>query len=391
MILLEGDMLRQAALYNAPPAFAAVRTDSLRPNHPRSSITTAIREKRVVQVEDLRKQPAYLERSQAAVELAELGGARTVVVVPMLRDDEVIGLITVFRQEVRPFSDKQIELLSNFARQAVIAIENARLLRELRESTEDLSESLQQQTATSEVLQIISSSPGDLTPVFDKMLENATRVCGAEFGSMLLVEDDGFRQAALYNAPAALAAVRANRVLQYDPLSVPAIAISTRQVVQIEDVRSSAAYLKRAQATVEIAELGGARTIVVVPMLRDDEAIGSITVYRQEVRPFSEKQVELLTNFARQAVIAIENARLLRELRQRTDDLTEALRYQTASVRHPEGHQPLAGPTSVRRSMSSSKRPARCAARTPPRYSCCATTASVWRRFQDPCLNISNI
>jgi GAF domain-containing protein len=331
MNLVEGDTMRRAALYNAPPAFAATLSSKLFQLHPGSSIVAAIRSKQVVQVEDMRNSPSYLARAQHAVELTELGGARTIAVVPMLRDDEAIGVITVYRQEVRPFGDKQIELLNNFAKQAVIAIENARLLRELRQRTDDLSESLQQQTATSEVLQIISSSPGDLTPVFDKMLENATRVCGAEFGSMLLVEAGAMRQAALYNVPPALAAARTNNIVQVHPQGWAAMAIRSRQVVQVEDVRESPVYLARSPAAVEFAELGGARTLVVVPMLRDAEAIGVITVYRQEVRPFNDKQIELLTNFARQAVIAIENARLLRELRQRTDDLAESLQFQTAT------------------------------------------------------------
>jgi GAF domain-containing protein len=331
MTLVEGDTQRQVALYNAPPAFAAARSNAVLQIRPESGIGRAIRSKQVVQVEDARNGPSYLARDPSGVQLVELAGARTIVVVPMLRDDETIGAITVYRQEVRPFSDKQIELLSNFARQAVIAIENARLLSELRQRTDDLSESLQQQTATSEVLQIISSSPGDLAPVFDKMLENATRVCGAEFGSMNLVEGNTMRRAALYNAPPAFAATMSSKLLQIHPGSAILTTIRSKQVVQVEDLRTSAAYLERAPHAVELAELGGARTLAVVPMLRDDEAIGVITIYRQEVRPFSGKQTELLTNFARQAVIAIENARLLRELRQRTDDLSESLQQQTAT------------------------------------------------------------
>ena len=290
MLLLEGDdLIRQAAFYNAPPELAAVRTNQVRPLHPLSSITTAVCEKRVVQLEDILESPAYLARAQHAVELAELGGARTIVVVPMLRDDAAIGVMTVYRQEVRPFTEKQIELLTNFASQAVIAIENARLLRELRQRTDDLGESLQQQTATSEVLQVISSSPGDLVPVFNKMLENATRVCGAEFGTMVMVEGETFHNAAIFNAPPAFVEARTGVVTPIHPLSSMATAIRSRHVVQVDDIRNTPAYLQRNPSTVQLAELGGARTIAIVPMLRDDEVIGLITVYRKEVRPFSDK------------------------------------------------------------------------------------------------------
>jgi GAF domain-containing protein len=259
-------------------------------------------------------------------------GLRTILSAPMLRESECIGAIVLRRKEVHPFSDKQVALLESFADQAVIAIENVRLFDEVQAKTRDLEESLQQQTATSEVLQIISSSPGDLAPVFDKMLESATRVCGAEFGSMVLVEDDSVRQAALYNAPPAFAAARTNRVFRPHPLGQMAAAIRTKQAVQEADVRTSPAYLERLPHMIELAELGGARTLAIVPMLREDEVIGAITIYRQEVRPFADKQIELVSNFAKQAVIAIENARLLRELHQRTADLTESLQQQIATA-----------------------------------------------------------
>ena len=262
---------------------------------------------------------------------SRLMGFRTILSVPLLREGESIGVIVLRRTEVNPFSDKQIALLQTFADQAVIALGNVRLFEQVQAKTRDLAESLQQQTATSEVLQIISSSPGDLAPVFDKMLENATRICGAEFGSMVLVEGDMFRSAALYNAPPAFAEARTDKVMQFHPRSSIAAAIRGRQVVQVDDVRNSPAYLERNPSSVQLVELAGARTTVVVPMLREDEVIGAITVYRQEVRPFNDKQIDLLTNFARQAVIAIENARLLRELHQRTDDLSEALVFQTGS------------------------------------------------------------
>jgi GAF domain-containing protein len=259
-------------------------------------------------------------------------GYKSMLLVPLMREGRGIGLFSLTRNRAGEFSPREVELVQTFADQAVIAIENARLFDEVQARTRDLAESLQQQTAMSEVLQIISSSPSELAPVFEKMLENATRVCGAEFGSMMLIEDGSARQAALYNAPAALAAARTGKVFRPPPQGLMATVIQTKQAAQVADMRTTPGYLERHQTTLELVDLAGARTVAVVPMLREGDVIGTITIYRQEVRPFGDKQIDLLTNFARQAVIAIENARLLRELRQRTDDLSEALTYQTGSA-----------------------------------------------------------
>ena len=220
--------------------------------------------------------------------------------------------------EVRPFTDKQIELVQNFADQAVIAIENTRLLKELSQRTADLTESLEQQTATADVLKVISSSPGELEPVFEKMLESATRVCNAKFGSLLLQEGGVFRYVAQHNVPSALAELmRCEPSVRAPPDSPLDRMARTKQVVHVADVREEEAYIRGA-AMVRMADVGGARTTLYVPMLKEGELIGVIGIYRQEVQPFTDKQIELVSNFANQAVIAIENTRLLKELRQRT-------------------------------------------------------------------------
>jgi GAF domain-containing protein len=326
----DGTQFHTAATYGLPPAYDAFRRRQPLDYGPGTAPARLLQGEPFVEIIDLIDTDAYRNGEPNRRALVDLGRARSLLAVPLLRDERVVGNVMIFRQEQRPFSEKQITLLQQFAAQAVIAIENTRLLRELRESTEDLSESLQQQTATSEVLEIISSSPSDLAPVFEKMLENATRVCGAKFGSMTLVEGDAMRSVALYNTPSAFETARTNKVFRPHPQSTMAQALRTKQVVYLEDMRTSPAYLARSQPTVDLIELGGARTIVVVPMLRENDAIGVITIYRQEVRAFGEKQIDLVSNFAKQAVIAIENARLLRELRKRTAELSETLEYQTA-------------------------------------------------------------
>ncbi|MFZ0776898.1 MAG: GAF domain-containing protein [Xanthobacteraceae bacterium] len=272
-----------------------------------------------LQVVDLSKAPSYLARNPKAVNSVETGGIRTMVTVPMLKDGETIGVITIFRTEVREFTAKQIALVTNFAAQAVIAIENTRLLSELRQS-------LEQQTATADVLRVISSSPGDLEPVFRAMLENATRICEAKFGTLALCEGDALRAVALHGGREDYADERRRNPVFRPAPNVPVMrAVRMKQVQHVANMLTEQAYVDRDAAIVTMVETGGARTFLAVPMLKDDEAVGVIIVYRQEVRPFSDKQIALVQNFAAQAVIAIENTRLLNELRQRTDDLTQSL------------------------------------------------------------------
>ena len=315
--LLERDELRVVAMHGAPPAF-----EELRRRDPR--VPTAARHMstgEVVQFADL-----AAEEPLASSPLVTLGGARSFVRVMLLKDDEQIGNLSIYRQEVRPFTDKQIDLLTNFARQAVIAIENARLLGELRES-------LQQQTATADVLKVISRSPGELEPVFAAMLENAVRICEAGFGSLQLRENDAFRVVAMHNPPPVYAELRRHRPLIH-PTARNAVgrAMATKAPVHIADYTQEPAYREGDPAAVDLVEIAGARTLVLVPMLKDGEVVGNLLLYRQEVRPFTDKQIALLQSFAAQAVIAIENTRLLNELRQRTDDLSESLQQQTATA-----------------------------------------------------------
>ena len=236
------------------------------------------------------------------------------------------------RAAVRPFTEKQIKLVETFADQAVIAIENTRLFEAEQQRTRELSESLEQQTATSEVLKVISGSPGELGPVFQAMLENAVRLCSAKFGVLALSEGDAFRAVALHGAPRAYAEVRRREpVMRFGPGTATSRVTKTKQPVQIADIRAEPAYANDPQR-LAFLELAGARTMLAVPMLKEDELVGVIWIYRQEVQPFTDKQIALVQNFAAQAVIAIENARLLNELRDRTNDLQESLQQQSATA-----------------------------------------------------------
>src|SRR5262249_48775573 len=278
-----------------------------------------IRTKQAIHVVDAAATQSYAERSPPTVVAVELGGVRTNIMVPMLKGDELIGAITIYRQEVRPFTDKQIELVTNFASQAVIAIENARLLNDRRESP-------QQQTATADVLKVIGSFPGELQPVFDAMLVNVTGLCEAKFASLLLSEGDQFRRVSLHNAPPALIEDwRRTPLIHLHPESALGRAALTKQVAHIDDIRTTRAYRDRDPRLIAGVELGGYRTVLSVPMLKDQEVVGLIVIYRQEVRLFTNKQVELVKSFANQAVIAIENTRLLNEFR-------ESLQRQTATA-----------------------------------------------------------
>ena len=259
-------------------------------------------------------------------ENARRQGYRTILSVPLMREGIAIGAIVLRRTETRLFSERQIALLQTFADQAAIAIENVRLFEKEQQRTRELSEALEQQTATSKVLQVISSSPGELEPVFQAMLANAMRVCEAKFGLMQRYEGDTWKIAAAQGASAYTEYLQQHyEHKQPGPETVSARIARTKQVVQTSDLASSRGYVERDPVVVAAVELGGVRTILGVPMLKEGKLIGAIILYRQEVRPFTDKQIELVTNFAAQAVIAIENTRLLNELR-------KSLHQQTATA-----------------------------------------------------------
>src|SRR5262245_27372969 len=315
-----GDSLRLVAHHGHIPFAGPLGQHSL-PLVRGRIIGRAVLDRRTIQVADiLAEANDYPESHKSALQL----GYRTALAVPLVHAGEAIGVINIRRAEVRPFTERQIELVNTFADQAVIAIENTRLFEEVQARTRELTDALEQQTATSEVLGVISSSPGALQPVFDTMLSNAVRICEAKFGNLLLYEGDVFRYVAMHGAPPAFAELRRRNPV-VPTVGVLARAVATKQVQHIADITTEQTYLDRNPAALEFADVAGARTLLGVPMLKDNDLIGGIGIYRQEVRPFTEKQIELVKSFANQAVIAIENMRLLNELR-------ESLQQQTATA-----------------------------------------------------------
>jgi len=281
-------------------------------------IGRAVLEARTIHVPDMVTSEEYPKGKEISLSL----GYRTVLAVPLLRDRAAIGAILAMRREVCPFTDRQIALLQNFAAQAVIAIENTRLLNELKQS-------LEQQTATADVLCVISSSVGQLDPIFQAILANAIRLCEANFGNLFLRDGNGFRTVAIHSPPSAYTDWYERHPFveptkEY-PHSTLARLDETKETLHIADLRLDRGYLEGYPPIVALVDGAGARTDLLVPMLREDQLIGAIVIYRTEVRPFSQKQIELVQNFAAQAVIAIENSRLLNELR-------ESLERQTATA-----------------------------------------------------------
>jgi GAF domain-containing protein len=307
-----------AAMHNVPDSFAELRRREPRfqfgAEHPIGRVAAT---KQVLQIADLKEDAGYLEKHPSYVAMVDRGGARTFLVVPMLKENDLVGTISIYRQEVRPFADKQIALVANFAAQAVIAIENTRLLNELRES-------LEQQTATSEVLSVISSSPGELEPVFQAMLENATRICEAKSGLLFRADSNGFRIAASFQGQADFIERMKHQAFKLGPLTPVGRAALTRQIVHVLNLSEDQAYLEREPLAVWAVEQANVRTVLAVPMIKEEELIGVFGIEREEIKPFTDKQIELVQNFAAQAVIAIENTRLLNELR-------ESLEQQTAT------------------------------------------------------------
>jgi len=323
----DGELLHYVASHNVGRSYA----DMIRVNYPMRPDSSQVSgrvvlAKSVVWLEDALADPDYDQRYPRAM------GWRRLLGVPMLHEGNPIGAITVGWAEPGPPTKAQEELLKTFADQAVIAIENVRLFEAEQKRTRELSEALEQQTATSEVLKVISSSTGDLQPIFQAMLENATRLCAAKFGLLMLREGDTFCMVAHLGTDPAYLKHLPSGPFRPGPETLLGQVERTQQVVQMEDLRNTRGYAQRVPIMVAAVELGGVRTFLGVPMIKDGALAGAILLYRQEIRLFTDKQIELVQNFAAQAVIAIENTRLLNELRQRTSDLSESLEQQIATA-----------------------------------------------------------
>jgi class 3 adenylate cyclase/putative methionine-R-sulfoxide reductase with GAF domain len=315
----DGKLIHFAAEHGLSPEYIeAIRRTYPIPPGRTSAATRAILTGNVAEIPDVQADPDYAHGDDAKTQ-----GFRSLLAVPMLKDGQALGAIVIAQTQRGRFPEQQIQLLRTFADQAVIAIENVRLFEAEQQRSHELSESLEQQTATSEVLKVIGSSPGELDPVFQTMLAKAIELCEASYGAMWLREGDTYRNAAFHGdlPPAFVGQWRSETM--YRPRSdVPlALAIQTRQPAQVADMRTSPSYLARDPLSVSAVEVAGIRTLVAVPLLRENEPIGTVAVYRKEVRPFTNKQIALVQNFAAQAVIAVENTRLLNELRERTEQL----------------------------------------------------------------------